>query len=221
MVTTLKKTASDPPQINSGEKRVAMHQLSWAQYRQVLTALPSSRAARLTYSQGTLEISMPLEDHEQASGLIGLFIRILVMEMGLDVKSMWSTTLNREDLDRGAEPDGAYYIHNHAKVAGKTVDLEIDPPPDLVVEVDITHTDIDKNSLYAAMGVPEFWRYDGHDWRIYQLDNSQYQEGDRSPTFSMLEKGDLYTFLDRARQSEIKAETWLRQYIKKKIEQSQ
>ncbi|MEL7332880.1 MAG: Uma2 family endonuclease, partial [Cyanobacteria bacterium J06560_2] len=90
-----------------------------------------------------------------------------VLEMGLKLKSMGSTTLDREDLDRGAEPDKAYYIQNQSLVAGRTVNLQADPPPDLVVEVDMTHTDIDKNRLYAAMGVPEFWRFDGHNLRIY------------------------------------------------------
>ncbi len=52
------------------------------------------------------------------------------------------TTLDREDLDRGAEPDNAYYIQNQPRVAGRTVNLQQYPPPDLVVEVDITHTDI-------------------------------------------------------------------------------
>ncbi|MEO1404361.1 MAG: Uma2 family endonuclease [Cyanobacteria bacterium J06635_1] len=133
----------------------------------MLSALPQSRAAHLTYDHGTLEISRPLEEHERASELIGLFIRILVVEMGLKLKSMRSTTLDREDLDRGAEPDNAYYIQHQAQVAGRNVDLSTDPPPDLVVEVDITHTDIDKNRLYASMGVPEFWRFNGQTWRIY------------------------------------------------------
>lgn len=114
----------------------------------------------MSYLLGTLELSMPLEDHEQLKGIIGVFIRTLVIELGLKMKSLWSTTLSREDLDRGAEPDNAYYIKNRDKVAGKTVDLSNDPPPDLVLEVDISHTYIDKNILYAAMGVPELWRFD-------------------------------------------------------------
>jgi Uma2 family endonuclease len=104
------------------------------------------------------------------SVLISLFIRViqvLVTELRLKIKSMRSTTLEREDLDRSSEPDNAYYIHNQPLVAGKTVNLKTDLPPDLV-EVDITHSDIDKLRLYASMGVPEFWRYNGEVWRIYQ-----------------------------------------------------
>lgn len=196
---------------------MVLHDLTWQGYQQILHALPESRAAQLTYSGGTLEITMPLEDHEYASELIGLFIRILVGEMGLKLKSMRSTTLDREDLDRGAEPDNAYYIQNQPIVAGRNVNLAHDPPPDLVVEVDITHSDIDKNQLYAAMGVPEFWRYNGQVWFIYQLQGNTYQECNRSPSLPMVEKDDLYSFLQQAQQDEIEAEQNFRQLIREKV----
>jgi Uma2 family endonuclease len=99
------------PQANTqpiGEKRVTLRGLNWQAYQQILHALPQIRGARLTYDRGILEITMPLEDHEYASELIGLFIRILVNEMSFKLKSMRSTTLNREDLERGAEPDKEY-----------------------------------------------------------------------------------------------------------------
>jgi Uma2 family endonuclease len=197
-----------------GEKRITLPGLSWQRYQQILQALPQTRAARLAYIDGTLEIAKPLEDHEYASELIGLFIRVLVVEMGLKLKSMRSTTLDREDLDRGAEPDNAYYIQNQPQVAGRTVDLAHDPPPDLVVEVDITHTDIDKNRLYAGMGVPELWRYDGITWRIYQLQTNTYQEVDRSPTFATVPKDRLYEFLAAAQQDEVEAELALRTWVR-------
>ena len=175
--------------------------------------LGESRSARLIYDRGTLEITMPLEEHEFYSELIGRFIYFLVSEMGRKIKTMGSTTLDREDLDRGAEPDKAYYIQNQAKVAGKTVDLKQDPPPDLVVEVDITHTDIDKLALYANMGVPEFWRYNGQLWRIYQLSGDHYQEVNTSGTFPLIPKTKLYEFLAQAQEDEIGAEQTLRQWV--------
>ncbi len=197
-----------------GEKRITLPGLSWQRYQQILQALPQTRAARLAYIDGTLEIAMPLEDHEYASELIGLFIRVLVVEMGLKLKSMRSTTLDREDLDRGAEPDNAYYIQNQPLVAGRTVDLAQDPPPDLVVDVDITHTDIDKNRLYGGMGVPELWRYNGHIWRIYQLQGDGYVEVERSPTFMAVPKTRLYGFLAVAQQDEVAAELALRAWVR-------
>jgi Uma2 family endonuclease len=195
------------------EKRVILNNLTWESYQQILHALPQNRTSHLTYDRGILEITMPLETHEWASELIGLFIRILAVEMGLKLKSMRSTTINRQDLDRGAEPDCAYYIQNQSKVAGKTIDFTQDPPPDLVVEVDITHSDIDKNRLYASMGVPEFWRYNGQELKIYRLEQNIYLECDRSPTFDWIDKEYLYRFLEDAQADEVGAEVKFRAYV--------
>ena len=110
----------------------------------VRQSLSPDRNTRLTYSQGTLEITIPLEIHAFSAWLIGRFIYILASELGVEIKTMGSTTLDREILDRSGEPDAAYYIQNQPLVAGRNVDLDKDPPPDLIVEVDITHTDKEK-----------------------------------------------------------------------------
>ncbi len=200
-----------------GEKRVALRGISWQSYQQILHALPQSRGARLTYDRGILEITMPLEIHEFSLRLIERFILILVMEMGMKIKTMGSTTMDREDLQRGSEPDCAYYIQNQPQVAGRIVDFTQDPPPDLVVEVDITHTDIDKNKLYASMGVPEFWRYNGKELRIYSLQKAAYIECDLSPTFPAFQKEHLYNFLEEAQQDEIAAEVNFRAFVKENL----
>jgi Uma2 family endonuclease len=154
---------------SAGEQRVVLHGLSWESYLQILTALPDSRRAHLTYDDGILEITVPSELHEFSRSLIDRFIVTLIEIMGLRLKTMGSTTMNYPHLKKGAEPDNAYYIQNQPLVKGRTVDFSQDPPPDLVVEVDITHTDIAKNQFYASLGIPEFWRFDGQVWRIYQL----------------------------------------------------
>jgi Uma2 family endonuclease len=215
-MVTLPWTIKQAPQIQ--EKRVTLDGITWESYQQILHALPQKRTSHLTYDCGTLEITMPLESHEWASELIGLFIRILTVEMGLKLKSLRSTTINRQDLDRGAEPDCAYYIQNQAKVAGKTIDFTQDPPPDLVVEVDITHTDIDKNRIYASMGVPEFWRYNSRELKIYKLEQNTYLECDRSPTFDWIDKEYLYRFLEDAQEDEVEAEIRFRSYVKQVLE---
>ncbi len=203
-----------PVPLPIGEQRVVLRSLTWQGFLAVRQSLSPDRNTRLTYSQGTLEITMPLEIHEFSAWLIGRFIYILASELGMDTKTMGSTTLDREILDRSSEPDAAYYIQNQPLVAGRSVDLEQDPPPDLIVEVDITHTDIDKLQLYAAMGVPEFWRYNGEAWRIYQLQDSTYAEVDCSPTFPQVPKTKLYDFLATARLSEMKADRELREWIR-------
>ncbi|MEM8778317.1 MAG: Uma2 family endonuclease [Cyanobacteria bacterium P01_G01_bin.49] len=200
-----------------GEQRVIFYDLNWQAYQQILQALGGKRSAHLIYDRGTLEITRPLEEHEFYSELIGRFIYFLVSEMGGKIKTMGSTTLERKDLDRGAEPDKAYYIQSYDQVAGKRVDLQHDPPPDLVVEVDITNTDIDKLNLYANIGVPEFWRYNGEVWRIYQKSGDRYQEVNVSLTFPFIDKTRLSEFLIQAKEDEIMAEKNLRNWLKQNM----
>ncbi|MEL6777028.1 MAG: Uma2 family endonuclease [Cyanobacteria bacterium J06597_16] len=196
-----------------GEQRVVFHHLSWDDYLAMLAAVGDNRSARFTYDRGKLEITMPLEAHEFAGEMIARFIWILVEELGSDIKSMGSTTLNYPQLEKGAEPDKGFYLQNHHLVSGKKVDLEKDPPPDLVVEVDITHTDIDKPALYAAMGIQEFWRFDGESLRIFMLKDGVYQEEAASPTFPRISKEQLYQFLAESAKSEVQASRNLRRWI--------
>ena len=205
------------PELNTeslsiGEQRVILRGLSWDGYLQILNALPQSRGSRLTYDDGILEITVPLELHEFSGRLIERFIWTLVELMGLKIKTMGSTTMNYPNLKKGAEPDNAYYIQNQPLVKGREVDFSQDPPPDLVIEVDITHTDIAKNQFYASLGVPEFWRFNGKVWRIYQLQEKVYVEVEVSPTFPQVPKERLYTFLEQAKEDEIDAVRDLRSW---------
>ena len=202
------------PPLLIGEQRVVFRDITWDGYQQLLKIFGNKRAARLTFNRGTLEITRPLEEHEFSRCLIERLIIILAVELGLKIKTIGSTTLDRSDLNRGAEPDNAYYIQNQPLVAGRTVDLATDPPPDLVVEIDITHTDINKPALYASMGVPEFWRYDGREWRIYQLENSEYLEVSVSPTFPIVPKEKLSEFLAAAQIDEVAAEVNFRNWVR-------
>ena len=200
-----------------GEKRIVFRDLEWSAFKQIQHLLTERTHALFTYDNGVLEITMPLESHERFARLIERFIWILAGEMGLDLKTMGSTTLDREDLLKSAEPDNGYYIQNFELVADHTIDLSVDPAPDLVVEVDITNTDIKKNALYASLGVPEFWRFNGREWNILCLQGDQYIEQDRSPTFPFVQKTDLYESLKAALIREMSAEAKLRKWVREQI----
>lgn len=167
---------------------VLLAPVSWQTYQSLLTDLNDKSAVRLTYQQGCLEITMPLSPiHESSSSLIHDFIMVLGEELQLEMISLRSTTLTREDLQHGLEPDDSYYIQHEALVRGQPrLDLMQLPPPDLVVEVDITSFSIDKLVSYRALGVPEVWRYDGNNLFIYQLREEEYVTGENSPTFANL-----------------------------------
>jgi Uma2 family endonuclease len=214
-MTPTQSMSFQPIEHPPAEKRVTLHHVSWNAYQTILEALGEQRSAHLTYYKGTLEIMTPLEAHDNPSDLIGDFVKILVDEFDLTIKSMGSTTLTHPNLKVGAEPDKGFYIANEPLVRGKTVDLATDPPPDLIVEVDITHTDINKNALYAEMEVPEFWRYDGQQLTIYELHDGKYEAVETSPTFPNVSKERLYEFLKEcAQQGETQAKRNLREWIK-------
>ncbi len=133
---------------------------------------------------------------------------------------MASTTLNKPELKIGSEPDKCYYIQNEPAVRGKIVNLAIDPPPDLVLEVDITYTDIDKNKLYEEKGVLEFWRYNGKNLTIYLLKEGKYQESETSFTFPVLTKLVIHEFLAQCHtQGESQSKRTFRNWVRKQIEQ--
>lgn len=162
--------------------RVLFHDVSWSEFELILDELGQHRAARLAYSNGTLEIRMPLPEHEVDKELIGDMVKILLEELEIDCECFGSTTFKREDMAQGIEPDQSFYIQNYARMIGKRrVDLTVDPPPDLAIEVDVTSkTQLD---AYKALGVRELWRFEAGQLRISVLQDRQYVGSETSPTF--------------------------------------
>jgi Uma2 family endonuclease len=173
-------------------QHIILHDISWAEFERILVELGDRRSTKIAYQHGILELMTPLPEHETGKVIIGDFIKALLEELDLEFCSLGSTTFQHPLLDRGIEPDDCFYIQNEALIRGKLrLDLTIDPPPDLVLEIDITsrtHPDI-----YAALGVPELWRFDDKgQLQINLLEAGKYIRSDFSPTFPNL---DLVTIL--------------------------
>jgi len=176
------KTAT--PEI--AEQRVILANISWQTFEQLLKELGDKRATRLAYNEGLLEIMSPLGPHENSNRFIESLIGAIADELNLTLKRFGSLTLKREKKLKGAEPDSCYYIQNEPLVRNKQeIDLDNDPPPDLVLEIDITSGSLDKRPIYAAIGVPELWRYNGNKLEVFVLQPSSqdYQRVNQSPTF--------------------------------------
>jgi Uma2 family endonuclease len=130
----------------------------------------------MTYDQGSLELMTPRRQHEQIGRLIGRMIEAFSEVRGIEILSCASTTFKRWDLDRAFEPDESYYIAHADEIRPKDeVDLVVDPPPDLVIEVEITKSAIAKLKLFAAMGVPEVWRHDGDRLTMLTIGDDGYR----------------------------------------------
>ncbi|MEH1846141.1 MAG: Uma2 family endonuclease [Nostoc sp.] len=171
--------------------------IHWDTYQNLVRDLESQPGMRLTYDDGILEIMMPLPPHERYKRLLGRFVEVATEELGIEICSLGSTTWTREDLRKGLEPDECYYIQNELAVRGKDViDLTIDPPPDLAIEVDSTSSSMNRMGIYAALGVPEVWRFDREILTICSLVNNDYQLREISLVLPMFDAVVLKSFLE-------------------------
>ncbi len=179
--------------------RVVLKHISWQTYQSLMIDFEREPAIRLTYDRGTLEIRMPLAPHETYKKILGRLIEAATEELNLEIRSLGSLTCSREDLAKGLEPDQCYYIQNEEKVRGiEQINLAKLPPPDLAVEIDITSSSLDRFSIYAALKVPEIWRYDGRLFVIYGLVESEYIIQDYSISLQILKTADILRFLNLA-----------------------
>jgi len=159
----------------------------------------------------------PLPAHEECNRTIALLVEVLAEEMHIDVRNFGSTTFRRADLARGFEPDSCFYIQHEADISGQSsIDLTVDPPPDLVIEVDITSDSLDKFPIYAQVGVPEVWRYDGQRLRMYVLTAERYVESETSLVLPLLTGPRLSEALTQSKTMKRTAllrsfRTWIRQ----------
>jgi len=169
--------------------QLLLKDITWPMFETLLTELGESRASRLSYSKGTLEIMVPLMEHEVTKVLISDLVKILLEELDIEFWSLGSTTFKNENIAQGVEPDACFYIQNEAAVRGKNrIDLETDPPPDLAIEIDLTSRTQFNN--YEALGVPELWRYNGRNLQMGLLQDGKYIQSDRSlqfPSFPITE----------------------------------
>jgi Uma2 family endonuclease len=197
--TALPAAAAGPQTLSlPDDSRVLLQGIRWQTYEALLADLGSSQI-RLTYDRGSLEIMAPLYRHERYVYALARLVEILAEELDVDFIAAGSTTLRREIKQRGLEPDRCFYIQHVAEMAGKMeLDLTTDPPPDLAIEVNNTHSSLDRMGIYGSLGVPEVWRYDGDRLLVYRRKrNSTYKLVTTSPTFPTLPVAEVLPLLDQ------------------------
>ncbi|MBS9386813.1 MAG: Uma2 family endonuclease [Dolichospermum sp. BR01] len=167
--------------VNPGQQ-ILLKDISWQKLENILEEMGERRTARISYSDGWLEIMVPLPEHEKDKEIFGELVRILLDKLEIDFEPFGSTTLKNERMRQAVEPDTSFYIQNQAAVIGKNrIDLNIDPPPDLAIEIDITSRTRFEN--YEILGVPELWRYQQQGLEIFLLREGKYIKSQSSPNF--------------------------------------
>jgi Uma2 family endonuclease len=198
---------------------VLLQGISWDTYQSLVRELESQPSRRLTYDNGLLEIFMPLPPHERYKRWVGRFVETLTESLDIEICSLSACTWSRKDLAKGVEADECYYIQNEAVIRGRMdIDLTIDPPPDLAVEIDITSPSMPRLPIYSALGVPEVWRFDGEKMvMLYRVDG-KYKEVAASIALPIVTPEILQTWLTQA--TTMGETTWvkaLRRWIRETI----
>lgn len=169
---------------------VVLSNISWQTYQAMLEDMGDRNSVRLVYDRGVLEIRMPSDLHEAINRLLARIVGVLAEELDLPLKEFGSVTLNRSDIRKGAEPDSSFYIHNADRILGNRIDISVDPPPDLIIEVDITNSSTRSFAVYQQLGIAEIWCYKNDSVKIFQLQDGDYIECEFSTIFVMI-SGDI------------------------------
>jgi Uma2 family endonuclease len=187
-------TVASPP-----EQIIVLRDISWETYERLLNDRIDSSGPRVTYDRGELEILGPSSEHEIVNRTLALLVELVAAELSIEVMNVGSMTFKRQDLQQGFEPDSSFYIQNEERVRDRTqIDLTVDPPPDLVIEIEITRSAIAKLPIYAAMGVPEIWRWDGERVSIFRLRGSGYDDAPASAALPSLTSEMLTRFMAKS-----------------------
>lgn len=165
---------------------ISLPNVSWEQYQVFLEELGEDRATRVAYNHGIFTLSMPSKLHEIVNRLLAKIIFALAEEFGMSLRDLGSATHNREDLERGIEPDSCFYIQNAGRVLGLNPTIPDNLPPDLAIEVDITNDSSGKRSIYQALGVPELWTFEDGAVIIRVLTDSQYVITSKSQAYPIV-----------------------------------
>jgi Uma2 family endonuclease len=187
---------SPAPPMLPREQHLVLHNVTWHEYITMGRLLPDRPALRITYDRGTLEFMRTSQRHERYKRWLGRFLETVAEELDKPIMPGGSMTFQREDLERGFEPDNCYWIASEFAVRAKlTWAPDKDPPPDVGIEIDVSRSSLGRMSIFAAFRIPEIWCYDGQELRIYLLQaDGTYHLSERSLAFPSIPVNGLVQF---------------------------
>jgi Uma2 family endonuclease len=203
------------------EQRLRLSLIPWETYVTYSDGL-GPRHIRVTYDEGEMEVMTLSPRHENRKKFLGRLVEALSEELVIDIASFGSMTCRREDMKRGLEPDDCYWIQHESAVRDREViDFAVDPPPDLTLEIEVSRSTMDRMSIYAALGVPEVWRWDGQEnFSVWLLTaRGSYRRSNRSKAFPFLALAEFTEFLTRSGVSETQLLRSFRAWVQKRHSQ--
>ena len=187
-----------PEPVIADEPHVVMRGVSWSFY-EALSRECDERPIRINYADGVLEIMTISTEHDGYKEAVGHLVAAISSELGIDIASRGSATLRLEGKKKALEADQSYWVAHEAIIRGvRRLDLAVHPPPDFVVGIDITHAVVDRESIYAAIGVPEIWHFDKKTGlTAWERSADQWVRIETSRSFPRIRVSELNPFLDR------------------------
>jgi Uma2 family endonuclease len=202
-------------------EHIVLYDVSWEGYGAILEAF-ADRRLRHSYDDGVLEIMSPPKRHDRTKTLLARLLEMAAFELDIDIQGIGSTNLRKEARRKGLEPDECYYVAHEEDVRlQEDYDPNRDPPPDLAIEIDVTHSEVGRMEIYAGLGVPEVWRLKEGTLTYYRLSrDGKYVKSARSKAFPTLTPSVLEKFMQRRREvseNQVVREfvAWLRDISKK------
>ena len=184
--------------LSAVNQKLILQGIGWDFYEQILKEFEDSNALHFAYDDGFLEVEVPTRKHEKPNRLLSKLVELICEELDIEADNSGSTTFRQPAKSKGIEPDTCFYIQNEPKIRGKMeIDLTTDPPPDLVIEIDVTRPSLKKLPIYAALGVPEVWLYKGEAVEFYQLDVEEYRNIEYSIALPVLSSRQATEFLNK------------------------
>lgn len=203
-------TVLNPPEPTTpAEERFILRDINWETYEQLLANYVDTSGPRFAYDRGVLEIMSPSSEHEELTEIVTQLIYILAEEWGFEYRNFGRTTFKRREVESGFEPDSCFYIQSVDSISGvRRLDPAVHPPPDVVIEIDITSPSLKKLPIYARMNVPEVWRYARTGVSILLLEGGDYVESQASKAIPRLGPSDLALLVEQS--ETLKRSAWIR-----------
>jgi Uma2 family endonuclease len=180
------------------DTEVIFHGATWEEYEELLDQVGEAAGLRISFNDGTLKVMSLSSEHEKYVRFIEGLIVAIKLRLRINIVSFGSTTMSKRRKSKGNEPDACFYVQTAAVIGNRIeLDFSIDPPPDVVLEVDIHHDSKGNDAIYAALGVPEIWRYDEWAMTIYHLQEGEYVVAEASRALPMLNGEILTEYMNR------------------------
>src|SRR5712691_4421995 len=140
----------------SEDASLTFRDVSWDEYEELLEQVGEAPGLRITYDNGSLHVMTISAEHEKYSDFIKSLIAGIRLRLEIDILAFGSATMRKPKRSAGHEPDGCFYVQTAPLIGNREqLDFETDPPPDIVVEIDLHHASRSRFRVYAALGVPE------------------------------------------------------------------